>query len=157
VVEPGERVALVGPTGAGKSTLAKLMARTYDPIRGTVRYAGIDLRHATLSSLRQRIVVVPQEGFLFSGSIRDNLLIGRPGATDAEVGQAIDRLGLRVRFDAFPGGLDAEVRERGAIRISVFLSIPSGSRRRLQIYQRLHGNDDRLNRQICLGLNENSR
>lgn len=114
VVEAGERVALVGPTGAGKSTLAKLMARSYDPTRGTVRYAGIDLRDATLSSLRQRIVVVPQEGFLFSGSIRDNLLIGRPGATDAEVGQAIDRLGLRVRFDAFPGGLDAEVRERGA-------------------------------------------
>jgi len=114
VVEPGERVALVGPTGAGKSTLAKLMARSYDPTAGTVRYAGIDLRDGTLASLRQRIVVVPQEGFLFSGSIRDNLLIGRPGATDAEVGQAIDRLGLRVRFDAFPGGLDAGVRERGA-------------------------------------------
>jgi ATP-binding cassette subfamily B protein len=114
VVEPGERVALVGPTGAGKSTLAKLMARSYDPTRGSVRYAGIDLRDATLSSLRRRIVVVPQEGFLFSGSIRANLLVGRPGATDAEVAQAIDRLGLRVRFDAFPGGLDAEVRERGA-------------------------------------------
>lgn len=114
VVEPGERVALVGPTGAGKSTLAKLMARSYDPTGGTVRYAGIDLRDATLGSLRQRIVVVPQEGFLFSGSIRDNLLIGRPGATDADVAQAIDRLGLRTRFDAFPGGLDAEVRERGA-------------------------------------------
>lgn len=114
VVEPGERVALVGPTGAGKSTLAKLMARSYDPTAGAVRYAGTDLRDATLSSLRQRIVVVPQEGFLFSGSIRDNLLIGRPAAGDAEVGQAIDRLGLRGRFDAFPGGLDAEVRERGA-------------------------------------------
>src|SRR5690606_25509879 len=102
VVEPGERVALVGPTGAGKSTLAKLMARSYDPTRGSVRYAGIDLRDATLSSLRRRIVVVPQEGFLFSGTIRANLLIGRPGATDADVAQAIDRLGLRVRFDAFP-------------------------------------------------------
>ncbi|MFP5255218.1 MAG: ABC transporter ATP-binding protein [Acidimicrobiia bacterium] len=114
VVEPGERVALVGPTGAGKSTLAKLMARSYDPTAGSVRYAGIDLRDATLASLRRRIVVVPQEGFLFSGSLRDNLLIGRPAATDADVGQAIDRLGLRARFDAFAGGLDAEVRERGA-------------------------------------------
>jgi ATP-binding cassette, subfamily B, bacterial len=114
VVEPGERVALVGPTGAGKSTLAKLMARAYDPTSGAVTYDGIDLRHATLASLRRRIVVVPQEGFLFSGTIRDNLLVGRPGATDADVAAAIDLLGLRPRFDAFPGGLDAEVRERGA-------------------------------------------
>lgn len=113
-VEPGERVALVGPTGAGKSTLAKLMARGYDPTHGTVTYAGVDLRDSTLSSLRRRIVVVPQEGFLFSGTIRDNLLVGRPGASDAEVSQAIDRLGLRDRFDAFAGGLDAQVRERGA-------------------------------------------
>ena len=113
-VEPGERVALVGPTGAGKSTLAKLMARAYDPTEGSVTYGGIDLRDGTLGSLRQRIVVVPQEGFLFSGTVRDNLLVGRPGASDADVARAIDRLGLRGRFDAFPGGLDAQVRERGA-------------------------------------------
>ena len=73
----GERLALVGPTGAGKSTLAKLIARLYDPTEGTVRFAGIDLRDATLRSLRERIVVVPQEGFLFNGTIRDNVRIAR--------------------------------------------------------------------------------
>jgi ATP-binding cassette, subfamily B, bacterial len=113
-VEPGERLALVGPTGAGKSTLAKLMARGYDPTSGTVTYGSVALRDGTLRSLRRRIVVVPQEGFLFSGTIRDNLLVGRPDATDEDVVSAIDVLGLRPRFDAFPGGLDAEVRERGA-------------------------------------------
>jgi ATP-binding cassette subfamily B protein len=113
-VETGERLALVGPTGAGKSTLAKLMARGYDPTSGTVTYGDVALRDGTLGSLRRRIVVVPQEGFLFSGSIRDNLLVGRPDATDEDVALAIDVLGLRPRFDAFPGGLDAEVRERGA-------------------------------------------
>lgn len=113
-VEPGERVALVGPTGAGKSTLAKLMARAYDPTTGRVAYGGIDLRAGTLRSLRQRIVVVPQEGFLFSGTIRDNLRIGRPGATDDDISAAIGRLGLSPRFAGFPAGLDTLVRERGA-------------------------------------------
>jgi ATP-binding cassette subfamily B protein len=113
-VEPGERLALVGPTGAGKSTLAKLMARGYDPTSGTVTYGGVALRDGTLRSLRRRIVVVPQEGFVFSGTIRDNLLVGRPDAGDDDIALAIDVLGLRSRFDAFPGGLDAEVRERGA-------------------------------------------
>jgi ATP-binding cassette, subfamily B, bacterial len=110
----GERLALVGATGAGKSTLAKLMSRTYDPATGTVSYGGIDLRDATLRSLRHRIVVVPQEGFLFSGTVRDNLRIGRPGATDAEIGAAIDRLELAERFRSFAAGLETEVRERGA-------------------------------------------
>ncbi len=113
-VEPGERLALVGPTGAGKSTLAKLMARAYDPTEGAIRFGGVDLRDGTLSTLRRRIVVVPQEGFLFSGSVRDNLLIGRPGASDAEIDAAIDTLGLRERVDGLPAGLDTEVRERGA-------------------------------------------
>src|SRR5262249_44799974 len=67
-VAPGERIALVGPTGAGKSTLAKLIARFYDPRVGDVQFAGVDLRDATMASLRQRIVVVPQEGFLFAGT-----------------------------------------------------------------------------------------
>jgi ATP-binding cassette subfamily B protein len=113
-VEPGQRLALVGPTGAGKSTLAKLMVRFYDPVQGAVRYAGIDLRDVCLHSLRERIVVVPQEGFLFGGTIRDNVVVARPIADDHDVWRAIDALDLRARFDAFPGGLDTEVHERGA-------------------------------------------
>ena len=113
-VAPGQRLALVGPTGAGKSTLAKLMVRFYDPSAGEVRYAGVDLRDAGLASLRARIVVVPQEGFLFEGTIRDNLAIGRPGASDGEMWKAVADLGLTSRFEAFDGGLDAVVREQGS-------------------------------------------
>jgi ATP-binding cassette subfamily B protein len=113
-VEPGERVALVGPTGAGKSTLAKLMVRFYDPREGTVSYGGVDLRDATLGSLRRRIVVVPQEGFLFAGTVRDNIRVGRPSASDEDVDAAVDALGLREVFSQFPEGLDTEVRERGS-------------------------------------------
>jgi ATP-binding cassette subfamily B protein len=113
-VNSGERIALVGPTGAGKSTLAKLMVRFYDPTEGAVRYGGVDLRDVTLRSLREHIVVVPQEGFLFGGTIRDNLLIAKPSATDAELHEAIEALELRSRFSAFPDGLGTEVRERGS-------------------------------------------
>jgi ATP-binding cassette subfamily B protein len=113
-VHRGERVALVGPTGAGKSTLAKLMVRFYDPTEGVVRYGGADLRDVQLRSLREHVVVVPQEGFLFGGTIRDNLLIAAPGATDARLREAIDALELGSRFSAFPDGLDTEVRERGS-------------------------------------------
>jgi len=110
----GERLALVGPTGAGKSTLAKLIVRFYDPRAGSISMGGVDLRDATLASLRRRIVVVPQEGFLFSGTVRDNVRVGRPDATDAEVDAAIDALGVRDRFRSLPDGLDTEVRERGS-------------------------------------------
>jgi ATP-binding cassette subfamily B protein len=110
----GERIALVGPTGAGKSTLAKLIARFYDPVEGTVRVGGVDLKDATHLSLRERIVVVPQEGFLFAGTLRDNVRVGRPEATDAEVDDAMRALGLYERFAAFPEGLETEVRERGS-------------------------------------------
>jgi ATP-binding cassette subfamily B protein len=110
----GERLALVGPTGAGKSTLAKLVVRFYDPRAGSISMGGVDLRDATLRSLRDRIVVVPQEGFLFTGSVRDNVRLGRPAATDAEVEAAVDALGVRDRFETLPDGLDTEVRERGS-------------------------------------------
>jgi ATP-binding cassette subfamily B protein len=110
----GERLALVGPTGAGKSTLAKLVVRFYDPRAGSIAMGGVDLRDATLRSLRDRIVVVPQEGFLFSGTVRDNVRVGRPEASDADVDAAVDALGVRDRFLALPDGLDTEVRERGS-------------------------------------------
>ncbi|HTK17765.1 MAG TPA: ABC transporter ATP-binding protein [Acidimicrobiia bacterium] len=113
-VASGERLALVGPTGAGKSTLAKLIARFYDPSSGAVRVDGIDLRDATMDSLRKRVVVVPQEGFLFAGTLRENVRVGRPEATDDEVETALRVLGLLDRFNAFPDGLDTEVRERGS-------------------------------------------
>lgn len=110
----GERLAFVGPTGAGKSTLAKLCARLYDPVEGRVTFGGIDLRDATARSLRACIVVVPQEGFLFAGTIRDNVRLGRHGATDAEVEEALATIGVFDRFSALPQGLDTEVRERGS-------------------------------------------
>ncbi len=110
----GERLALVGPTGAGKSTLAKLVARLYDPTDGSVTYGGVDLRQATQSSLRQRITVVPQEGFLFDGSLRDNVRIARIDASDAEVDAALSAVGVLDRFRLLPEGLDTEVHERGS-------------------------------------------
>jgi ATP-binding cassette subfamily B protein len=105
-IEPGERLALVGPTGAGKSTLAKLVARLYDPTAGSISFGGVDLRDATHASLRNRIVVVPQEGFLFNGTIRDNVRLVRGDATDDEVDAALEAIGVRQRFALLPGGLD---------------------------------------------------
>ncbi|HAP77932.1 MAG TPA: ABC transporter ATP-binding protein, partial [Acidimicrobiaceae bacterium] len=113
-VAPGERLALVGPTGAGKSTLAKLLSRLYDPSHGHVSFDDVDLRLASLDSLRQRVVVVPQEGFLFGGTVRDNIRVARPGATDADVAEALDAIGVLARFEELPDGLDTEVRERGS-------------------------------------------
>jgi ATP-binding cassette, subfamily B, bacterial len=110
----GTRLALVGPTGAGKSTLAKIMARLYDPQSGSVSFGGVNLREASMTDLRSRIVVIPQEGFLFDGSVRDNLLIAKPDATEAQLLSALDSIGLRERFEALPEGLDTQVRERGS-------------------------------------------
>lgn len=114
VLPVGEKLALVGPTGAGKSTLAKLMARLYDPTAGRVTFGGVDLRDAQLRSLRTQITVVPQEGYLFAGTILDNVRIGRPDATDAEVEAALASLGLLERFQSQQDGLLAEVHERGS-------------------------------------------
>jgi ATP-binding cassette subfamily B protein len=114
VIETGERLALVGPTGAGKSTLAKLIARMYDPSSGRVCFGETDLRDATLQSLRDRIVVVPQEGFLFNGTILDNIRIARGSATDDEIEQSLRDVGVLERFASLPAGLNTEVRERGS-------------------------------------------
>jgi ATP-binding cassette, subfamily B, bacterial len=113
-IPTGMRLALVGPTGAGKSTLAKLVARLYDPTEGAVRFGGVDLRDATADSLRGRIVVIPQEGFLFNGTIRDNVRLARAGASDADVDEALAAVNAYDRFSSLPEGLDTEVRERGS-------------------------------------------
>jgi ATP-binding cassette subfamily B protein len=113
-VPAGERLALVGPTGAGKSTLAKLVARWYDPTAGRVCFGGVDLRHATLESLRERIAVVPQEGFLFAGTIRDNVRLARHGAHDDDVDDALRAVGAYRLFSALPDGLETVVHARGS-------------------------------------------
>jgi ATP-binding cassette subfamily B protein len=112
-LEHGQRLVLVGPTGAGKSTLAKVMARLYDPTGGTVRFGGVDLRQVDEAELRQRIVVIPQEGFLFTGTIRDNLRLAKPDADDDEVRAALEQLGLTARFARLRDGLDTRVETRG--------------------------------------------
>ncbi|HVT77054.1 MAG TPA: ABC transporter ATP-binding protein [Acidimicrobiales bacterium] len=113
-IQPGERVAFVGPTGAGKSTLAKLLSRMYDPVGGAVRYAGVDLRDATLASMRDRFTVVPQEGYLFQGTIMDNVRLAKPSASDADVEAAMARIGVLDHFASLAEGLHTEVREKGS-------------------------------------------
>ena len=113
VIEPGESVAFVGPTGAGKSTMAKLANRFYDPTAGRVLVDGIDVRTVTFRSLRSQLGVVPQEPFLFAGSIRTNLRFGRLDATDEDIETAVDVVGLRDLVDRLPDGLDTPVHERG--------------------------------------------
>jgi ABC-type multidrug transport system fused ATPase/permease subunit len=112
-IPPGQTVALVGATGAGKSTLAKLVARFYDPDHGRVLVDGHDLRDVTEHSLRSQLGIVPQEGFLFSGTIRDNIAFGRPDASDSEVRKAAAAVGAHEFIARLPDGYDTEVGERG--------------------------------------------
>src|SRR5262249_10974163 len=112
-IAAGETVALVGETGAGKSTIVKLIARFYDPTTGAVRIDGIDLRDLDLGVFRRQLGVVPQEAFLFTGTIRDNIAYGRPDATDAEVEAAARAVGAHEFVMGLPGGYDAPVSERG--------------------------------------------
>ena len=112
-IAPGESVAFVGPTGAGKSTLAKLANRFYDPTAGRVLLDGVDVRTVTLRSLRSQLGVVPQEPFLFAGSIRTNLRFGRTSITDDEIDEAVDVVGLGDLVERLPHGLDTVVHERG--------------------------------------------
>jgi ABC-type multidrug transport system fused ATPase/permease subunit len=112
-VPPGQTLALVGATGAGKSTFAKLVARFYDPQQGTVRVDGHDLRTLRQQALRRQLGIVPQEGFLFSGSVRDNVAFGRPEASEEEVAAAIAAVGATEFVAALPDGLETQVGERG--------------------------------------------
>ncbi|WP_420640296.1 ABC transporter ATP-binding protein [Candidatus Poriferisocius sp.] len=111
---PGESLAVVGPTGAGKSTVAKLIVRFYDPQQGTVRIDGHDLRTVTLASLRRQLGVVPQEPFLFYGSIRDNVAFARPDASVAEVLEACRAVGLTELLERLPDDVNSQIHERGA-------------------------------------------
>ena len=109
----GETVALVGETGAGKSTLVKLLARFYDPDRGSVRVDGADLRNLDLPAYRHQLGYVPQEAFLFTGTIRDNIAYGRHSATNAEVEAAARAVGAHDFIAALPGAYHHQVAERG--------------------------------------------
>jgi len=113
-ITPGQHVVLVGPTGAGKSTLAKLMTRFYDPTEGAVAIDGYDLRTLASKDLRRSLTMVPQEGFLFTGSIRENILFGRPGATDAEVVSACQSLGIHEFVMSLSNGYETLVSFRGS-------------------------------------------
>jgi len=114
-IPAGATLALVGPTGAGKSTVAKLIARFYDPRSGAVSLDGIDLRQVRLEDLRRAMGYVPQEGFLFSGTVADNIRFGRPEATRAEVEAAARAVGAEPVIAGLPHGFDTEVGERGAL------------------------------------------
>jgi ABC-type multidrug transport system fused ATPase/permease subunit len=113
VIAPGETVALVGATGAGKSTFAKLVARFYDPTLGRVLIDGHDLRDVSYQSLRSQLGIVPQEAFLFSGTIRSNIAFGRPDADDAEIAIAAQAVGADEFIGELSSGYDTEVGERG--------------------------------------------
>jgi ATP-binding cassette, subfamily B, bacterial len=112
-VAPNTRLAVVGETGSGKTTLAKLLTRLMDPTRGTVRLDGIDLRTVPFSSLRERVVMVPQEGFLFDSTLRANARYGRLDASDDDIRAAAQELGLADWLDGLPRGLDTHVGQRG--------------------------------------------
>jgi ATP-binding cassette, subfamily B, bacterial len=111
----GTTLALIGPTGAGKSTVAKLIARFYDPLAGRITLDGVDLRQIRLGDLRRAMGYVPQEGFLFSGTVADNIRFGRPEASRAEVEAAARAVGADQVIAGLPAGFDTEVGERGAL------------------------------------------
>ena len=117
-VAPGQRVALVGPTGAGKTTTVNLLARFYEAGRGQIRIDGVPLDSVTQDSLRGQMGIVPQDSYLFSGTIRENIAFARPYATDEEVVRAAEAVGAHEFIERMPEGYDTDVRERGA-RLSV--------------------------------------
>jgi ATP-binding cassette subfamily B protein len=126
VIPAGRRVAIVGSSGSGKSTLLSLIQRTWDPAYGSVSIDGVDIRDATIDSVRSSLGVVQQDTFLFNGSIRDNIALARPGATDDEILAAAHAAGLGELLTLAPRGLDTGVGERGAM-------LSGGQRQRVAI------------------------
>ncbi|MEO3976605.1 ABC transporter transmembrane domain-containing protein [Streptomyces sp. CAU 1734] len=116
-IPAGQTVAVVGSTGAGKSTLAKLLARFYDPVEGAVLLDGVDIRELATPELRRGVVMVTQEAFLFSGTVAENIAIGRPDATREEIEHAAKAIGAHAFISTLPDGYDTDVRKRGG-RIS---------------------------------------
>ncbi|WP_413316796.1 ABC transporter ATP-binding protein [Agrococcus sp. 1P02AA] len=112
-IPSGQTIALVGTTGAGKSTLAKLISRFYDPSAGAVRLDGVDLRELANDDLRRAVVMVTQEAYLFSGTVADNIALGRPGASAVEIEQAARAVGAHEFITALPDGYDTDVAKRG--------------------------------------------
>ncbi|WP_344840433.1 ABC transporter ATP-binding protein [Nonomuraea dietziae] len=112
-IPAGQSVALVGATGAGKTTLAKLIARFYDPTEGRVLLDGVDLRDLDETTLRGAVVMVTQENFLFSGTVAENIGFGRPGASRKEIVEAAEAIGAHEFISALPDGYDTEVGKRG--------------------------------------------
>jgi ATP-binding cassette subfamily B protein len=112
-IEPQSRVAIVGETGSGKTTFAKLLTRLMDPTRGRVLLSGVPLDEIRFSSLRSRVVMVPQDGFLFDSTVADNVRYGRPDSTDEEIVRAFAELGLSDWLEQLPDGVHTEVGERG--------------------------------------------
>ena len=112
-VEPGQMVALVGPSGAGKTTISNLVPRLYDVTAGSVRLSGIDVRHATMASVRDVVGVVTQDPHLFHDTLRANLLYARPEATEAEVLEALEQAQIGHLVGELPDGLDTVIGERG--------------------------------------------
>ncbi|MFN8226542.1 MAG: ABC transporter ATP-binding protein [Mycobacterium sp.] len=110
----GQTVALVGTTGAGKTTIAKLIARFYDPLSGVVRLDGVDVRTLAQADLRRRVVMVTQENFMFDGTVADNIRFGCPDATDAQIRAAAKAVGADGFIDALPDGYDTDVAKRGS-------------------------------------------
>jgi ATP-binding cassette subfamily B protein len=113
-VPAGTTVALVGHTGAGKSTIAKLLARFYDPVEGRITFDGVDLRDVTQASLRRQLGVVPQEGFLFAGTVAENIAFGRPDATADEIVRAAQTVGAHDFILRLEDGYETQLGERGS-------------------------------------------
>ena len=131
----GQKVALVGPSGAGKSTVTQLLLRLYDPDHGTVRVGGVDLRHLNGHQLRSCFGVVPQDPFIFRTSIRENLRVARPAASDAEIQTACERANAWEFIQRLPDGLDSRVGEGGS-------TLSGGQRQRLSIARALLADPD---------------
>jgi ATP-binding cassette, subfamily B, bacterial len=136
-IAPGRRVAVVGETGSGKTTFAKLVVRLLDPTAGRVLVGGVPLDRVPFSDLRRRVAFVPQEGFLFEGTVADNVRYGRPGMTDDEVRAAFDELDLGAWLEQTPAGLDTQVGERGS-------SLSSGERQLVALVRAWVANPDLL-------------